>query len=221
METTIWTDLREEMHEDGINQYDMMYKTDHHWTTHAGFYAYTKIATWLEQELNCVVDDTVKSFDSYTVERYPEWLLGSRGQRTGIYYAGIDDFDLIKPNFETNLIRKGVSGTFDDVVINTDLLATRNFSLGSPYDYVLGDSLNDFKNPNALNDKSILVVTDSMGKAVNPFLILSFGEIRRINPLDSNMITAELIEEYDPGAVVFLYYITTLFNESTFQFDVH
>lgn len=43
-------DFREVIHEDGIDQYTLMYKTDHHWTTRAGFYAYGKLADWIEEK---------------------------------------------------------------------------------------------------------------------------------------------------------------------------
>lgn len=73
-------DFRETMYEEEISQYDMMYRTDHHWTTKAGFYAYIKINKWLEQALECQVNPEVKDFSNYTSTVYKEWHLGSGGR---------------------------------------------------------------------------------------------------------------------------------------------
>ena len=75
----------------------MMYKTDHHWTTRAGFYAYCKLEDYLTQIFQCDVDSRIGDINNYNIEVYEKWHLGSNGQRTGIYFAGIDDFELIVP----------------------------------------------------------------------------------------------------------------------------
>jgi len=96
-------DIRELMHDAGINQYDMMYKTDHHWNTRAGFFAAGILIDYIASETGCELDSRVTDINNYTITEYSKWHLGSRGQRTGVYYAGIDDFDLILPNFETHI----------------------------------------------------------------------------------------------------------------------
>ncbi len=199
-------DFREQMHDDGINQYDMMFKTDHHWTTEAGFYAYQNISAWVEKATGCSTDEKVSDINNYDITVYPKWHLGSRGQRTGIYFAGADDFDLITPKFETSIVSGDKSGTFEDMVINTKPFKNRIYTSSYTYDWVLGNSLGNFENPNAENDIKVLVIGDSMAKAVNPYLILTYREIRYIYDGSNPTMNKKIIENYKPDVVILLYY---------------
>lgn len=203
-------DIREAMHEDGIDAYGMMYKTDHHWTTRAGFYAYSKINDILTDRLGCAVDPEVMDFGNYTVAGYPRWHLGSNGQRTGAYFAGVDDFELILPAFETYVSHKTDEGAFDEgafdeVVIRKDVLEKRNLASRYTYDGVLWKTFGEFKNDNAANDKKILMMTDSFGRAVIPYLILSYSRVMSIE----GQIDYETVNEYNPDAVIVLDYVTS------------
>jgi hypothetical protein len=204
-------DLRETMNEDGIDHYEMMYKTDHHWTTKAGFYAYTKINNILMQKLDCEVDQEVMDYKNYSVTTYPEWHLGSYGQRTGAAFAGIDDFDLILPTFETSISDGSNKGKFEDIVMNREVLTKKDLASRYTYDSVLWKTLGDFKNNKAKNDKKILVVTDSFGRAVNPFLIMSYSELRVGNA------DYETIRDYKPDAVIILHYINNTMKEDIYD----
>ena len=203
---------RKTMQEDGVEHYNMMYKTDHHWTTKAGFYAYTKINRILMQRLDCEVDPKVLDFSNYSVTTYPKWHLGSRGQRTGAHFAGIDDFDLILPVFETDISDGSEQGEFEDIVISKKALDNRDQTSRYTYDSVLGKSFtHNFTNDRAMNDKRILMVTDSYGKAVNPFLILSYGEVRNGNA------DYPTIHAYNPDAVVVLHYIDNILKDDIYD----
>lgn len=196
-------DIRETMHDEGIDAYGMMYRTDHHWTTKAGFYAYTRINNVLMRKLDCEVDVQVMDFSNYTVTTYPQWHLGSRGQRTGAYFAGIDDFDLILPSFDTVISDGTAEGPFEEIVIRKEALDKRDQTSRYTYDNVLNKTLFQFKNDRTLNDKKLLLMTDSFGKAVNPFLILSYREVKSAEQIDY-----AVINEYKPDAVIILDYIT-------------
>lgn len=203
-------DYRELMHEDGINQYDMMYKTDHHWTTEAGFYAYCKLSDYLQRTLNCKVDERIGDIENYTITTYENWHLGSRGQRTGKYYAGIDDFDLISPDFDIEVRRDKDVGTIRDLVLYTDALRDTDYTFRYTYDSVLQASMDSFICNEAKNDKRILMVTDSFGYALNPYMIMSFAQTRTIRNGETEKLTKEFINEYKPDAVVLMYYPTLL-----------
>ena len=199
-------DFREEMYKDGINQYDMMYKTDHHWTTEAGFYAYQKIEKYLIKKLGCEVDERVSDIANYEMENYEKWHLGSNGQRTGIYYGGIDDFKLIVPEFETLIDNGKFTTSADKMLYNREPLENREYTSRYTYDHVLGNVLGHFKNLKAHNDVKILIVADSMSKCVNPYLIMSVAEVKTVSNYESSSLTKELIEEYKPDAVILIYY---------------
>ena len=214
-------DFRETMHEDGIDQYDMMYRTDHHWTTEAGFYAYGILEGYIVEKTGCNVDVRVSDINNYTVTTYKKWHLGSNGQRTGIYYAGIDDFNLIIPDFETTLQNsEGTVGSMQDLMINMEPLANKDYTSRYTYDYVMGGSLGNYTNLNCKNDIRILIITDSFGKAVGPYLAMGFQQIYYVYDRSSTVVTPEFIENFDPDVVIMMYYPSFLQERSgAFSFD--
>ena len=200
-------DFRETMHDDGIDQYSMMYKTDHHWTTKAGLYAYGVLEDYVVGKTGCDVDERISDIQNYTVTTYKKWHLGSRGQRTGIYYAGIDDFDLIIPNFDTSIQNgAGTVGNMQDVMINMEPLANKDYTSRYTYDSVLGGSLGHFTNLDCKNDIKVLLITDSFGKAVAPYLAMGFAQIDYVYDADVSGVTPEFIESIDPDVVIMMYY---------------
>lgn len=216
-------DFRESMYNNGIDHYSMMYKTDHHWNTEAGFYAYGILEDYIVNKTECNVDERVSDISNYTIRTYENWHLGSRGQRTGRYFAGIDDFDLILPDFDTKIQNdSGIVGNMQDLVINMDSLSNKQYTSRYTYDYVLGGSLGHYVNLDCENDIKILIITDSFGKAVNPYLIMGFSEISYIYDADVSGITPEYIESYDPDVVILMHYPTFLqenYNYAPFNFQ--
>lgn len=200
-------DFRETMYDDGIDQYSMMYKTDHHWTTKAGLYAYGVLEDYVVGKTGCDVDERISDIQNYTVTTYKKWHLGSRGQRTGIYYAGIDDFDLIIPNFDTSIQNgAGTVGNMQDVMINMEPLANKDYTSRYTYDSVLGGSIGHFTNLDCKNDIKVLLITDSFGKAVAPYLAMGFAQIDYVYDADVSGVTPEFIESIDPDVVIMMYY---------------
>lgn len=213
-------DFRETMYEDGINHYDMMYRTDHHWNTAAGFYAYEYLEDYIINATDCKVDKRVSNLDNYTIKTYREWHLGSRGRMTGRYFAGIDDFNLYIPNFDTTIQNEeGVVGSMQDIVINMEPLSDKNYLTRYTYDSVLGDSLGHYVNLDCDNDIKILFITDSFGKAVAPYLMMGFSELLFVYEGDLFTITPDYIESYDPDVVIMLYYITGAMMEDRYNFQ--
>lgn len=214
-------DFRQAMKDDGLDHYGMMYKTDHHWTTEAGFYAYCKFEDYIVKRTGCVVDERISDINNYTVTKYPRWHLGSRGQRTGIFYAGVDDFDLILPKFDTLLMAPngimetdGKIGSVQELMINMEPLQDRNLASKHTYDFVLQGTLGHYRNLNSLNNVKILFITDSFGYAVNQYLATGFKETYYLYQSQTSSITPEFIEEYDPDVVIMMYYPQVIQEES-------
>ncbi len=207
----VWViDMRDELAEDGIDAYEMTYKTDHHWNTKMGFYTYCKLVPILERELDCTVDPANTDINSYTVTTYKNWHLGSRGQRTGKFFAGIDDFDLYVPKFETYLESADGTrvGSYTDVLVTTEPLEKKNLTFQredvnkrSIYDRVLEISQGDYINKKSQNDKHILIIGDSFTKAIFPFMDISFERVR----WEFGPAGPEVFEEVQPDAVIMLY----------------
>ena len=217
-----YIDMREEIYMDGLDHYELFYKTDHHWTTEGGFYAYTKIVNEIEDMLDTQVSEEVKSLENYEITTYENWHLGTRGKRVGAAYAGVDDFTLILPKFENYVYNTGTTeeGSLQDIVINVKALEERNLQEDYVYDQVLGASLGFYANPNASSDKNVLIICDSMGKAVNPYMILSFQKVGYIDAYNPSDLTLERIESFEPDIVVIMQYPWQLGSDLAFSFGM-
>ncbi len=197
-----YIDVREEMYEDGLNQYDYFYVTDHHWTPEAGFYTFKKIAEYLDNDLNIPIHDIVTNLDNYRIDNYPEWHLGSNGQRTGKYFGGIDDFHLITPDFPTAILNLNTNqaGTYEEILIEDAVLEQPSRAVYDiAYSYSLG---NNFYTPNTANHARIIFVSDSMGKVVAPFMVIGYENVFTT----SYTLTEQMILDYQPDVVIFLPY---------------
>lgn len=214
-------DFRETIAADGLDHYSMMYKTDHHWSTEAGFHAFQKLERYIIEKTGCETDPRVSDLSNYTITKFEKWHLGSRGQRTGIYFAGIDDFVLIDPDFDVPVIdNDGQSGTIHDYFFITEFLEERDLTSRYTYDAVMGGAayLGHYINPAAKNKVKILMISDSFAKAVNPYLIMDFAEVWTISDGYVGSVTPAFIEEYDPDVVIMLYY-THYINGNSGSFD--
>ncbi len=216
-------DFRKKMKDDGWDHYSMMYRTDHHWTTEAGFYTYGVLEDMIREKTGCEVDPRISDIGQYEVTVYEKWHLGSRGQRTGRYFGGIDDFTLILPKFETRIqAPDGKTGTMPELMMSLKPLRKKDLSSRYTYDTVLGNGayLGDYKNPQSLNDVKILILGDSFAKAVTPYLIMGFAEVSCVYNDASYSVTPSLIGSYDPDIVIMLYYPEKLIPESpAFSFE--
>ncbi len=215
-------DFREVLHAEDIDPYSMMYKTDHHWTTEAGFHAYRLLENYIQAKTGCEIDPTIADLKNYSVTNYENWHLGSRGQRTGIYFAGIDDFVLIDPNFDVTLVDpNGETGSIHDYFFIKKYLETRDLTSRYTYDSVLGGSnfLGHYQNHGSKNNVKVMMITDSFAKAVNPYMIMQFAEVNTFYNGYVGSINPDLIEAYDPDVVIMLYYPNVInHNSGSFEF---
>ncbi|MCM1500556.1 MAG: hypothetical protein NC124_19000, partial [Clostridium sp.] len=184
---------------------------------------YTIMAEYLEEIGWAGLDDKIRDMANYEVITYDKWHLGSNGQRTGIAYAGIDDFDLILPKFETHIenLNNGNTGNFQEVCLNMSALSNRNYASRYTYDSVMGGSAGDFHNDDAQCDKKVLILGDSMSSAVCPYLILSFGDIRSRGNYLVPVVSRAYLDEYQPDLVILMYYPDRISERSAFDFDLY
>ena len=212
------TDLRETVRDDGEDYYGFFYVTDHHWNTEAGFYAYNKIAGWLEQQ-GIAIDPRVRDLSNYKAETFPRAHLGSRGRRSGVLFGGVDDFTVYTPDFETEIVAPdGTRGDFTQMLLDLAFLDDHNYYMEDTYDSVLGPSTGNYVNPLAPNDATVLFVSDSMSFAVCPYVALSVNHMISVNAYDPRNL-AELVEQADPDAVVMLQAsFMNLISDNSFRF---
>jgi len=218
----VTVDLRNNLYNQGLETYDIFYRTDHHWTTEGGFWAYNQIVDYIEERYNIEVADDVRDINNYDITTYKEWHLGSRGQRTGKYFAGIDDFNLITPKFETYIQRYGteIGGTMAEMMINLEPLQVSNYMSRYTYDYVMGGSCAYWHNPNASSNLKVMVMGDSMSKSVMPYLALTFKDVAYgCYCADTSAVTSQLIDDYQPDIIVSLNYPSNI-SENAFIWQI-
>ncbi|MCR4740150.1 MAG: hypothetical protein K5886_07805 [Lachnospiraceae bacterium] len=192
--------------DEGLSYYDHVYRTDHHWTTMAGFRAYNGLESYLTKVIDCDVDERIGNIDNYVISSYKEAHLGSYGMRTGKLFARPDDFELILPDFDTCITASnGETGSVNAIMFNPEALSNRDFAKRDTYGEVLSGGFMNYVNQTTPNDKKILMVSDSMIKAMMPYLAMAFSEVRYVYDKYGQELTKDIIDEYDPDIVVLMY----------------
>lgn len=197
-------DLRECMREDGQNPYELYYKTDHHWTTEGAFYGYRKIAERLAQDTGTALDGKLLDLKQYEIETYPGWHLGIRGQRTGKAFAGIDDYDLIYPKFETHIYNRenGKTQSLKDALVKTEVFENRNAAQRYTYDQAYSrNDINQLVSRDAVSDLKVLLLSDSYKYAIDPYFLMTY---REFHVESYREMSAEMLRKYQPDVVVIL-----------------
>lgn len=196
--------------------YDQFYfKTDVHCTTYGEFWMLKELVNHLEE--SCKISfpnkEKVLNLENYTINSYE--FLGNTARSAGKYFVGTDQFEIYKPNFETNLTlynpfaSETKTGDFDSVILNgyengTDISeytywVTNYGRFTSPhYEYI---------NHNAPDDApNILVVSDSIFMRGFSYLALACQKVTVLDPRyfdEMEYLAGELgAEHYDAIVVV-------------------
>ena len=219
------TDLRQVIHENGINQYNFFFKTDHHWTPEGAFWCWGQVAQILKSEYGFVFDDAITDLNNYTVTTYPNCFLGSQGKRVGTVYAGLDDFSVITPNYAADFTLtvpdKGIdrSGDYVNTLLVPEMFEKKDLYTDNPYaGYIGGDyGLCHIVNHQPPNDKRVLLVRDSFACAFTPYLAQACAELDTIDKRAFPQTIASYIEETKPDLVLFLYNAAEMPAAENFQ----
>lgn len=205
-------DLRESM---GDNL--KFYKTDHHWTVESSFYAAKDIVEKLNENglLGSDYRESNYDIDNFEIEHYAKAFLGSEGVKTGKYYVGKDDFDILIPKKkETYAYQHYVDGkkqtdkvgSFKECFVDEKLLKDKDYN--NKYNAcIYGGYVENIIHNNNSKGKKLLLISDSFARPMVPYLAASFSEIRYLDPQEGryNDSYIEYIKEYQPDIVVLMY----------------
>jgi hypothetical protein len=213
-----YLDLRQAAEEDQLDKASLFFRTDHHWRNETAFWAVEKVVEKLKQDYDIVLDEDnfYTDKDNYELTTYEQSFLGSQGRRVGKYYAGIDDYNLITPNFDTKYrvtINKSdtstvYTGDFSEAILHQTLLGTSKSVYTNRYATYFGGDYPEviIKNEAAPNDKKILIIKDSFALPFTAFLSTMTSEIRM---LDLRYYEAEQLQQYietfEPNNVLYVY----------------
>lgn len=210
-------DYREVLHASGQEYASLFFDTDHHWKTETAFDAYRYLLTFFQESYGFSFDERLLSKENYSFVTLPQSFIGSLANRSGIWYAGVDDFTYIVPTFDTNFIwekyapsgKKLASrkGSFDKTVLFENALTQPEQA--KPYRdncYFNGNpALAKISNQNVENGR-ILCVVDSYSKPVAALLSLAFHQLDFMDLRDFTKLSLiEYLEENEYDYILVAY----------------
>lgn len=202
---------------DALNEQELeFYKTDHHWTVKSSLYAANRIIKSLSTNYGLDLNEELVNIDNYDIDVIEDCFLGSQGIKTGKYYVGKDDFEVITPQFDTSMkffrydnegIVEERGGSFADTFISYNLIYDKNYN--NKYSAYTFDGYieNRIYNYNADNDLKVLLIADSFSRPLVAFFSQCFYETRNLDPQSGRYTDSyvEYIEEYQPDIVVMMF----------------
>jgi|LSQX01.2.fsa_nt_gb hypothetical protein len=186
---------------------EIFYKTDHHWRVEAAFHTAESVLKRVGKRM--------APADEFRTLSFPNVFLGSLGVKAGKYFAGMDDFNVYIPTFDTqyqvyNDYSDGrkltQSGDFSEVFLNRELLEASYLNKYNTLIYG-ADKKSVIVNLNQEKDGILLIVADSFGRAIVPYLSLAFSKTIYVDPqtgrYDEGILA--LIGEVKPDLVLVLF----------------
>ena len=212
---------------------EIFFRTDHHWTIQSAFKAFSGFVEYMSNEYDFCTEDDVQFLtnkDNYNFITMEDCYLGSWGRRTGVMYAGVEDFTYITPAFDTNFSIKRVAGeafyeaggSFYDVIMSPKRVEkdkfgpsqeelAAGFGTNGIYTDLYSVYMDGFTaemqmiNHNTDSDKKILIFHDSFGFPFSSFMALSAKETRVIDLRNWNEDIKQYISDFQPDFVITLY----------------
>ncbi len=211
---------------------EWFFKTDHHWNIETAFNAYKAIMNNFKENVGLNVEE--KYLNDYSKKVYDDIFLGTYGKRVGKYYGGVDDFAYILPKFNTKLDvinnrdwnkeESHLVGNFEKVFTYPKYLENTKLDrkMSTYYTYTEGIKAEiKINNLMADNEKKILILTDSFGEPVFPFISLNFKETRVIDVRRFKAIRLyTYIDKFNPDIILFIHTPTSLYDKSCVNFQL-
>lgn len=200
--------------ENNIDKYSLFFKTDHHWTPKTGVWVSQLICERINQTYNYSLDTDIYGIGNYSIDTYKNSFLGSQGKRVGVYYAGVDDFDVIVPKYETDIELTipgeniSLKGDFESTLIHRESITPDNLlnKDDTAYDtYMKGNhALVHIQNNELKGGRKALLILDSYGCVVAPYLSQSFSNLDCIDLRSFTDSLDEYIVSTRPDVVIYM-----------------
>jgi len=173
----------------------LYFRTDHHWTATGAYYAYTGLMKALGEE-----PVPLSRYETEEVEGY----LGSLYQSTlnRALQSNPDTIVIYKP-FTPHEYHIYYDGPIKMNIIDKNRLKDQN----KYRVFMSGDRPWSVIKTDVANGKKIVIIKDSYGNAMIPFLLPHFSEIYTVDPRQYKNNVLELIEEQGIEHVLFLNYV--------------
>ncbi len=196
--------------ENGWTMEDTFFKTDHHWLPQTAMQAARLTMETLSEQGLAYYDRDKLDEENWDITILEDWFLGSDGKRTGVAYAGVDDFPVYLPDFPTGydyaFVRSGTTNwTYLGIPVEFAYLDRIDYFNDEVYGfYLVGNyPIRRITNSEAENDLRVMVIGDSYSRPYEYFLSTQFKELYDIDPryyTDGSL--AEFIVELQPDIVL-------------------
>ena len=192
-------------------QLEDYYRTDPHWRQERLGFVLRELGAALEFETGIIDDDGVLT-ENWTEEVLTTEYIGVYGDEVDGVPA--EEMTVLRhPAMEGYIVRNGETGE-EMPLYDTEKLSDRD-----PYELFVGGplSLVTIENPNADNDRHLVVVRDSFGSALLPLLAQSYAKVTAV---DIRYMMPNLVGnfvDFTDADVLFLYSSTVLNNSITLK----
>lgn len=205
-------DMWKILEQSGQEWYDYFYYSDHHWRNNAAFLAYQEICAYME-ECGLPVNREYLEETQYEKILYEDVFLGTHARMAGTLYAGLDDYELWLPLYETDFMLDVASqgihleGSFEDCFVHYENLDHPSFDYYAYYAY-LKEDFDCFEIVNRRNSEGahILIVRDSSAVPVSVFLASQCSELDILDlRYSSGLDRIAYIREKQPDLILYIF----------------
>ena len=221
-----YLDLRPIFESNGIYS-NWFFRTDHYWKPEAAFFAWQYLSGELDLRYGYETPAALTNPKNWSTRVLDDFFLGSQGKRVGSLYAGVDDFTIYTPKFDTNLTYTNSDGSFDrsgpfaQSVCFPERVAERDWFNGNPYTYYSGGdyAMATMVNHNNPKGPKVVLLRESFSCALAPFLALSCSELTTIDLRHFSGDLMDTVRELEPDLVLTLYTASSTGLDNMFNFD--
>ena len=198
------------MHENGKTHHEQYYRSDHHWRLETGLLAAREIVSLLNTNCGGRFDCSYLDDDRFTAELFPKSFVGSQGRKLRELRDDPEDFTLLHPKYSTDFRFEAPSKGIDkrgafEVMYDMSYIVD-DYPYWKDSAFLSGDSpFNRIQNFQIDDNSRVLVIHDSYGRFVVPFLALTFRDLMSIDLRLFNGSVRRFIETERPDFVVVLY----------------
>ena len=218
-------DLRPLFESNGIYP-GWFFQTDHHWKPAAAFFAWQNLAQVLDHNYGFITPAALTDPANWSTTVLEDFFLGSQGKRVGSLYAGVDDFTLYTPNFDTNLTYESQdggfsrTGPFNQSVCFPERVEEMDWFNANPYTYYSGGDygMATMTNHNNPDGPRVVLLRESFSCALAPFLALSCSELTTIDLRYFQGDLLDTIQGLEPDLVMSFYAASSTGVEAVFAY---
>lgn len=192
---------------DKNKQYQMFYYLDHHWTSYGAYYAYTLFCL-----SNNIEPLEINDFD---IKEVTNNFNGTLYSKSGVYNNTPDKIHIF--NYDNNLKVEYINYLTNEVYKVTSSLYELSYLEGKDKYNIFLDGINHnlvvITNNDIKNNKELLVIKDSYGNSIIPFLVNHYSKIHVIDLRNYDSDVSTYIKENNIKDVLILYNLNTI-NET-------